>query len=83
MVLLPLTLAGTAPQAWKTPWIAALIAVGGVLLIALPFYEKYVAVHPIIPLHVRTIPRLCLMNLESLIIKLVLGVDQNPDLGLL
>lgn len=51
MVLLPLTLAGTAPQAWKTPWIAAMIAVGGVLLIALPFYEKYMAVHPIMPLH--------------------------------
>lgn len=51
MVLLPLTLAGTQPKSWQTPWIAAVIAVGGVTLIALPFYEKFMAVHPIMPLH--------------------------------
>jgi hypothetical protein len=34
----------------KTPWIIALIIIGALVLIALPFYEKYFAVHPIIPI---------------------------------
>jgi MFS family permease len=51
MVCLPMTLAGTAPGQWNTPWVIALIVVGGVLLITLPFYEHYVARFPVIPPH--------------------------------
>jgi MFS family permease len=51
MLLLPLTLASTTTSRWRTPWIDVLIALGGVLLIALPFYEKFVAKHPIIPVY--------------------------------
>lgn len=49
LLLIPLTLAGTAPQQWHTPWMIALIVVGGVLLIALAFYETYIPAHPILP----------------------------------
>jgi len=51
MVLLPLTLAGTSPSSWSTPWIIALIVLGVLFLIALPFYESLVAVHPVVPVH--------------------------------
>ncbi|RDW82869.1 hypothetical protein BP6252_03981 [Coleophoma cylindrospora] len=47
--LLPFTIAASLPKGWKTPWVIALIIVGALILIALPFYEKRVAVHPIIP----------------------------------
>lgn len=49
MLLLPLTLASTTTSRWKTPWIDTVIALGGVFLLALPFYEKYVAKHPLVP----------------------------------
>lgn len=49
MFLLPLTLAATSPSKWDTPYIIALIVVGGVFLIALPFYEACVAVNPVVP----------------------------------
>ncbi|KAL1878106.1 hypothetical protein VTK73DRAFT_8067 [Phialemonium thermophilum] len=49
LLLLPMTLAATTPAQWRTPWLDALIAVGGVMLIALVFYERYVAVHPVVP----------------------------------
>ncbi|KAH8887119.1 MFS general substrate transporter [Thozetella sp. PMI_491] len=51
LLLLPMTLASSTPSQWKTPWLDALIAVGVVLLIALPFYEKFMAKHPIVPVH--------------------------------
>ena len=50
LVLVPLTLAATTTSKWRTPYLDALIAIGAVLLIALPFYEHYVARHPILPL---------------------------------
>jgi MFS family permease len=51
MLTLPMTLADTATGQWKTPWIIALIIVGGILLIVLPFYEHYIARFPVIPPH--------------------------------
>ncbi|KAH7029908.1 siderochrome-iron transporter [Microdochium trichocladiopsis] len=48
-LLLPLTLAGSQPAAWSTPWIIALMIVGVVILVALPFYEKHYATNPIVP----------------------------------
>lgn len=51
MLLLPLTLASTTTSRWRTPYLDALIALGGVFLLALPWYEKYVAKHPLVPIH--------------------------------
>ncbi|KAK6826075.1 siderochrome-iron transporter [Apiospora arundinis] len=48
-LLLPLTLAAQLTQGWRTPWIIALLVIGVCLLICLGFYEKHVAVYPIIP----------------------------------
>jgi MFS family permease len=50
LLLVPMTLAGTSPGSWQTPYIIALIVLGGCLLITLPFYEKYIAVNPIMPI---------------------------------
>ncbi|KAI9732265.1 MAG: hypothetical protein M1818_007584 [Claussenomyces sp. TS43310] len=49
MILLPFTLAATTPARWSTPYVDVLIALGCVFIIALPFYEKFVAKHPIVP----------------------------------
>ncbi|KAI0844268.1 MFS general substrate transporter [Daldinia vernicosa] len=49
LLLIPMTLAATTPSSWKTPWVDTLIALGTVLLIALPFYERYFAEHPVVP----------------------------------
>ncbi|KAI1391768.1 MFS general substrate transporter [Hypoxylon trugodes] len=51
LLLIPMTLAATTPSSWKTPWIDVLIALGAVLLIILPFYEHYLAKHPVVPPH--------------------------------
>jgi MFS family permease len=51
LVLVPITLAATTPSQWSTPYLIALIVLGVVLLIALPFYEKFVAKFPIVPPH--------------------------------
>ncbi|KAJ0383164.1 hypothetical protein COL922a_011056 [Colletotrichum nupharicola] len=51
MVLLPLTLAAGSASAWQTPYIIALIILGGFILILLPMYEKFLAKHPIMPGH--------------------------------
>ncbi|KAI1372505.1 MFS general substrate transporter [Hypoxylon crocopeplum] len=51
LLLIPMTLAATTPSSWKTPWIDVLIALGAVLLIALPFYEHYLSKHPVVPPH--------------------------------
>ncbi|KAI0554971.1 siderophore iron transporter mirC [Xylaria curta] len=52
LILIPLTLTKTTPGGWQSPTIIALIVVGGVLLIAFPFWEssKKLAPHPLIPL---------------------------------
>lgn len=51
LVLLPLSLAGNAPSRWSTPWIPAVIAVGTILLLILPYYSTTLARHPILPPH--------------------------------
>lgn len=51
LLLLPLTLAATTPSQWQTPWIIGLLVAGMVLLIALPFYEHYLARNPVVPPH--------------------------------
>ncbi|KAK8093671.1 MFS general substrate transporter [Apiospora hydei] len=48
-LLLPLTFAAQLAQGWRTPWIIALLVIGVFILICLGFYEKRVAVYPIIP----------------------------------
>ena len=50
-ILIPLSLAALQTQGYRTPWVIALIVIGGVgLLAAFPAYEHYVASHPIFPL---------------------------------
>lgn len=50
-ILIPLSLAALQTNGYKTPWVIALIVIGGLgLLIGFPVYENYVAVHPIFPL---------------------------------
>ncbi|CAK7205002.1 hypothetical protein SEUCBS139899_007766 [Sporothrix eucalyptigena] len=49
LILLPASLAGTLAHGWKTNWLIACLVIGIVMLIALPFYEKYVARHPFLP----------------------------------
>ncbi|KAI1778739.1 MFS general substrate transporter [Hypoxylon cercidicola] len=64
LLLIPMTLAATTPSSWRTAWIDALIALGALLLIALPFYEHYFAKHPVVPPHYftnRTIFLCCLL----------------------
>ncbi|KAI1137655.1 MFS general substrate transporter [Hypoxylon sp. FL0543] len=64
LLLIPMTLAATTPSSWKTPWIDTLIALGAVLLVALPLYEHYLAKHPLVPPHYfanRTIFLCCLL----------------------
>jgi MFS family permease len=49
LLLLPITIAGSLPNGWRTPWIAALMVVGFLILLALPVYEKFVAANPMLP----------------------------------
>lgn len=49
-LLLPLTLAGSQPSAWSTPWVIVLVVLGVLILVALPFYEKHYASNPIVPM---------------------------------
>ncbi|KAH9207757.1 hypothetical protein DL95DRAFT_527740 [Leptodontidium sp. 2 PMI_412] len=48
-ILIILSLATLQPQGFKTPWIIALIVLGGVLLLGLPVYEKYIPEQPFVP----------------------------------
>lgn len=49
MFLLPISLAGSLPDGWRTPWIPALMVAGCVVLLMLPAYEQFVAVNPMLP----------------------------------
>ncbi|KAK1148021.1 hypothetical protein N8T08_010654 [Aspergillus melleus] len=49
LVLIPITLAATTTSRWQTPWVDVLIALGGVVLLCLYPYEKYLARHPVVP----------------------------------
>lgn len=51
LILLPASLAGTLANGWKTNWLIACLVLGILMLIGLPFYEHFVAKHPIIPLY--------------------------------
>ncbi|KAK7525312.1 MFS general substrate transporter [Phyllosticta citriasiana] len=69
MLLLPFTLAASTPGKWSTPWVDVLIALGVVLLVALVPYEKYVAEHPVVPVHYGK-------NLTIVLACTLAGVDQ-------
>ncbi|KAL1864613.1 hypothetical protein Daus18300_007630 [Diaporthe australafricana] len=49
LLLLPMALSGLTPSNWSTPWVIALIILGALLLIALPFYEHKMARFPLMP----------------------------------
>ncbi|KUI70305.1 Siderophore iron transporter 1 [Cytospora mali] len=49
LLLLPMSFSGLTPSEWHTSWVIALITIGAALLIALPFYEHYLAKYPLIP----------------------------------
>ncbi|CAK7233113.1 hypothetical protein SEUCBS140593_008493 [Sporothrix eucalyptigena] len=50
-ILIPLSLASLQTQGYRTPWVIALIVIGGIgLLVGFPLYEHFVATHPIFPL---------------------------------
>ncbi|KAL4804713.1 major facilitator superfamily domain-containing protein [Aspergillus unguis] len=73
LVLIPITLAATATDRWSTPWVDALIILGGLVLITLVPYEKYVSTHPIVP--VRYFKTL------SVVISVLLGTIDNIGYG--
>ncbi|KAL4864426.1 hypothetical protein BDV12DRAFT_11606 [Aspergillus spectabilis] len=73
MVLIPITLAATSTDRWTTPWVVALIVLGGLVLISLVPYEKYVARHPVVP--VRYFKTL------SVVISVLLGCIDNIGYG--
>ncbi|OJJ94792.1 hypothetical protein ASPACDRAFT_55597 [Aspergillus aculeatus ATCC 16872] len=68
LILIPITLAATIADRWKTPWVDALIAVGAIILACLYPYEKYVARHPVVPVHY-------IWNLTVLIPVVLVAVD--------
>ncbi|KAI0018036.1 MFS general substrate transporter [Xylariomycetidae sp. FL0641] len=59
-LLLPLTLAHKMAEGWRTPWVVATIAAGGVLMALFPFYEGYAARHPFMPLRYFSDRTICL-----------------------
>ncbi|KAH7327240.1 putative transporter [Rhexocercosporidium sp. MPI-PUGE-AT-0058] len=64
--LLPFTLAYSAPQGWKTPYIIAMIITGFVTLVFFGFYQSYLAPAPFIKqefLTDRTVIAACLIDL--------------------
>ncbi|KAL5342132.1 major facilitator superfamily domain-containing protein [Aspergillus crustosus] len=73
MVLIPITLAATSADRWSTPWVVALIILGGLVLISLVPYEKYFARHPVVP--VRYFKTL------SVVISVLLGCIDNIGYG--
>lgn len=49
LLLLPFSIASTAPDGWKTGYIIAMIVLGVVLLGAFVAWEKYYSPYPYIP----------------------------------
>jgi hypothetical protein len=43
MLLLPISLSATTPSKWQTPWIGAVIALGGVFLVSLQVIQLWVS----------------------------------------
>ncbi|KAL3469937.1 major facilitator superfamily domain-containing protein [Aspergillus californicus] len=73
LLLIPITLAATATDRWTTPWVDALIVLGGLVLVALVPYEKYVSRHPVVP--VRYFKTL------SVVLSFLLGCIDNIGYG--
>ncbi|CAG9956672.1 unnamed protein product [Clonostachys rosea f. rosea IK726] len=66
LLLLPMTLATSQPESWRTDYIIAMIVLGGVLVIAFALYEKFLSPKPFIPWHLlanRTVMGACLVDL--------------------
>ncbi|KAK3939167.1 hypothetical protein QBC46DRAFT_459785 [Diplogelasinospora grovesii] len=50
LLLLPITVAGSLPDGWRTPWVITLMVVGLLLVsLAFPAYEALVAANPLVP----------------------------------
>ena len=65
LLLLPLTLAASSKQEWRTAHIIAMLVVGFVLLVVFAVYEKYIAAVPFVPwkmLRSRTVTGACLLG---------------------
>ncbi|KAL4912862.1 major facilitator superfamily domain-containing protein [Aspergillus aurantiobrunneus] len=73
LVLIPITLAATATDRWTTPWVDALIVLGGLVLLSLVPYEKYLSRHPVVP--VRYLRKL------SVVISVLMGCIDNIGYG--
>ncbi|KAK0652765.1 putative transporter [Cercophora newfieldiana] len=71
MLLLPMSIAGSLPDGWRTPWVPALIVVGFIVLLGLLAYEKSVATNPLLPASY-------FKNLTIVLSMLIMAVD---DLG--
>lgn len=65
LLLLPLTLASSQADQWRTGYIIAMMVVGGVLVIAFALYERFLARKPFVPwrlLTSRTVLGACLLD---------------------
>ncbi|KAH8892390.1 MFS general substrate transporter [Thozetella sp. PMI_491] len=49
-ILIPLSLASNLDDGYRTPWVIALMTLGALMLIGLPFYENTFAAHPFLPM---------------------------------
>ncbi|KAL4731635.1 hypothetical protein ACLX1H_000611 [Fusarium chlamydosporum] len=68
--LLPFSIAGMAPQEWKTPYIIAMIVLGIVLLCIFGLYERFVAPKPFLRFDIltsRTVIGVCLLDFVYMI----------------
>ncbi|EXJ96328.1 hypothetical protein A1O1_01454 [Capronia coronata CBS 617.96] len=59
-ILIPLSLASNQPHGYKTPWVIALMVIGGLMLIGLPFFEAHFAAHPFLPMRYLKHRSICL-----------------------
>ncbi|CCF32545.1 siderophore iron transporter [Colletotrichum higginsianum] len=65
LLLLPFSLAGYQAHQWREPKIIAMIVLGGLLLVAFPFYEKHIAPKSFVPFELfknRTVLVACLLG---------------------
>lgn len=69
MLLLPITLAATTTDKWRTAWVDVLIVLGFLALVCLYPYEKYLARHPVVPVEYFRVP--------SVILGVLLGCIDN------
>ncbi|GAA5842803.1 hypothetical protein JCM11251_001494 [Rhodosporidiobolus azoricus] len=65
LLLLPFSLRTTAKGGWKNPSLIAMLAVGSILLLTFPVYERFVAKYPSAPSRIfknRTFITACVIN---------------------